>query len=169
MRCDKFPDTPDLYTIKFQSTHLHEVWPLKNWVAPINWMFQSTHLHEVWLLLTHLLTPVSVFQSTHLHEVWPLTSSAITIGDNVSIHTPTWGVTAVQDSKQQESGVSIHTPTWGVTVMPFAPQSDRLRFQSTHLHEVWHILPVAFAYYAGFQSTHLHEVWLYTELYIINQ
>ena len=34
----------------FQSTHLHEVWPLKSEKKTQNQMFQSTHLHEVWHL-----------------------------------------------------------------------------------------------------------------------
>ena len=33
----------------------------------------------------------------------------------VSIHTPTWGVTAVAWRSEELQQVSIHTPTWGVT------------------------------------------------------
>ena len=35
---------------------------------------------------------------------------------DVSIHTPTWGVTTRPTSGTVSSVVSIHTPTWGVTV-----------------------------------------------------
>ena len=53
------------------------------------------------------------FQSTHLHEVW-LISLRRYGSCEVSIHTPTWGVTSA----------SISWPFFKV-------------FQSTHLHEVW--------------------------------
>ena len=33
----------------------------------------------------------------------------------VSIHTPAWGVTALEYIPRKTSGVSIHTPAWGVT------------------------------------------------------
>ena len=33
-------------------------------------------------------------------------------------------------------------------------------FQSTHLHEVWHIMEIILSEKTKFQSTHLHEVWL---------
>ena len=54
--------------------------------------------------------------------------------------------------------VSIHTPTWGVTYQQ--NQSKQLcRFQSTHLHEVWQEGAVQDSIVDVFQSTHLHEVW----------
>ena len=37
------------------------------------------------------------------------------IGIEVSIHTPTWGVTQLGDTLPFPDVVSIHTPTWGVT------------------------------------------------------
>ena len=37
---------------------------------------------------------------------------------------------------QITNDVSIHTPTWGVTNWRFT-QTSTWRFQSTHLHEVW--------------------------------
>ena len=53
------------------------------------------------------------FQSTHLHEVW------------LKIR-----------KKDAESDVSIHTPTWGVTMIK-DNYCGYMQFQSTHLHEVW--------------------------------
>ena len=54
--------------------------------------------------------------------------------------------------------VSIHTPTWGVTANSMNYKINQM-FQSTHLHEVW----LGFLRYSihliVFQSTHLHEVW----------
>ena len=55
--------------------------------------------------------------------------------------------------------VSIHTPTWGVTRLSGSSGSLYL-FQSTHLHEVWHIVSHRHREFKRFQSTHLHEVWL---------
>ena len=57
----------------------------------------------------------------------------------VSIHTPTWGVTSSHHRQAHHRRVSIHTPTWGVTYRLTFPASVMV-FQSTHLHEVW--LPV---------------------------
>ena len=55
--------------------------------------------------------------------------------------------------------VSIHTPTWGVTHGCRSKQGSG-RFQSTHLHEVWLVASPKLLELMMFQSTHLHEVWL---------
>ena len=100
--------------ILFQSTHLHEVWPITPFfylhsvevsIHTPTWgvtkfivvmekqvLFQSTHLHEVWLNCLSIQTDKILFQSTHLHEVWLLWITRLT--------------------------------RWTM-------------FQSTHLHEVW--------------------------------
>ena len=54
----------------------------------------------------------------------------------VSIHTPTWGVTSCVFPHSMAFDVSIHTPTWGVTLFQNF-QITVIWFQSTHLHEVW--------------------------------
>ena len=119
------------------------------------------------------------FQSTHLHEVW-LRDVILHKKGNVSIHTPTWGVTPKVKCTLDLSEVSIHTPTWGVT-LSLRDNIWSVTFQSTHLHEVW--LFVSVRWYCScevsihtptwgvtansmnykinqmFQSTHLHEVW----------
>ena len=78
---------------KFQSTHLHEVWPECALFLDMGLGFQSTHLHEVWHYLSDKTVSGLMFQSTHLHEVWlPYFDDLGPIGV-VSIHTPTWGVT----------------------------------------------------------------------------
>ena len=98
----------------------------------------------------------------------------------VSIHTPTWGVTLVTGNWDAFNGgfnphtymrcdngfvapssqieVSIHTPTWGVTLNYLKRKMQSL-FQSTHLHEVWHVRVCYIRKVGQFQSTHLHEVW----------
>ena len=100
--------------------------------------FQSTHLHEVWLLLLLIiLLPACFNPHTYMRcdlddeaeagagivsihtPTWGVTTE--TFGYNrpwyVSIHTPTWGVTMQSSSNQSYNEVSIHTPTWGVTVL----------------------------------------------------
>ena len=208
----------------FQSTHLHEVW-LQKWNVRLTLAkFQSTHLHEVWLFVSvrwycscevsihtptwgvtflreyeawlrqvSIHTPTwgvtiegkqyvdtTVFQSTHLHEVWLLIVWTIRLircfnphtymrcdlrgrrqqGDrHVSIHTPTWGVTGFSVRCQNQNDVSIHTPTWGVTNRVYL-LTLTIKFQSTHLHEVWLDMMHKNSIHFKFQSTHLHEVWL---------
>ena len=51
----------------------------------------------------------------------------------VSIHTPTWGVTAAERSDWEKKVVSIHTPTWGVTACPPALQTLQEGF-NPHSH-----------------------------------
>ena len=120
--------------------------------------FQSTHLHEVWLGIVLCSKGLGAFQSTHLHEVWHRYGAQKFNTFQVSIHTPTWGVTG----------------RWNIDIR-------KRRFQSTHLHEVWQrvlnkrFLPNRFNPHTYmrcdllvitwllsrclFQSTHLHEVW----------
>ena len=61
--------------------------------------------------------------------------------------------------QQSQQNVSIHTPTWGVTYLT-GVHVRYVMFQSTHLHEVWHVMRLFKNLVQKFQSTHLHEVWL---------
>ena len=63
--------------------------------------------------------------------------NSLTTWLTVSIHTPTWGVTKKELMEQAWQYVSIHTPTWGVTRRLRATDRVNVKFQSTHLHEVW--------------------------------
>ena len=73
----------------------------------------------------------------HTHEGCDPNYGCVTFAINVSIHTPTKGVTAICNWVLAALSVSIHTPTKGVTFLskfitiPF-------RFQSTHPRRVWH-------------------------------
>ena len=118
MRCDRISNRCELSHSKFQSTHLHEVWPcMYRWKIQIRGfnphtymrcdgheamvlmvvpLFQSTHLHEVWLSTNFFSCRFSMFQSTHLHEVWRPWGDGLDGSSLVSIHTPTWGVTQYQ-------------------------------------------------------------------------
>ena len=121
---------------KFQSTHLHEVWHPeagcrarryrfnphtymrcdKGWGCPaqVEVEFQSTHLHEVWLPYPRKSWAYRCF-NPHTYMRCDHASGQHAAFPQVSIHTPTWGVTVAEMYNQFVCGVSIHTPTWGVT------------------------------------------------------
>ena len=124
--------------------------------------FQSTHLHEVWLELWSTDKLVEAFQSTHLHEVWLSNYSLSLSYIRFNPHTY-MRCDPAEVVRYNFSGVSIHTPTWGVTIVIF-PLTRLRMFQSTHLHEVWQVFTQAFNATAMFQSTHLHEVWPWISL-----
>ena len=73
-------------------------------------------------------TSTRVFQSTHLHEVWQGQDLQEDINKGVSIHTPTWGVTAGAQRCSLTTHVSIHTPTWGVTSLLIPLSAAHLSF-----------------------------------------
>ena len=100
---------------------------------------------------------------------------------NVSIHTPTWGVTYNFNVFKLVLHVSIHTPTWGVTCLFTIPlcwtkgfnphtymrcdvEIDPVsKFCIVSIHTpTWGVTDNMFTlrYCNWFQSTHLHEVWL---------
>ena len=81
------------------------------------------------------LSHYSEFQSTHPRRVW-LSNITNISNMEVSIHTPTQGVTRVDDRTSMLLSVSIHTPTQGVTwVTPY--KHLQCVFQSTHPRRVW--------------------------------
>ena len=113
-------------SIQFQSTHLHEVWHKKDWLNSGLTSFQSTHLHEVWLRLCTYLRALKCF-NPHTYMRCDAIIPSISSFRNVSIHTPTWGVTP-------------HYTNLGISGA----------FQSTHLHEVWPIGLVHLLIVGGF-------------------
>ena len=100
---------------------------------------------------------------------------------SVSIHTPTWGVTFV-DENNVVYGMFQSTHLHEVWLGGYQQKWTMYMFQSTHLHEVWPSIPILSNSGIGFnphtymrcdvpvlklvkntmrfQSTHLHEVWL---------
>ena len=142
----------------FQSTHLHEVWPNAVFSMASAYLFQSTHLHEVWPPLFHFTSHVKEFQSTHLHEVWQSWQFSHDLINSFNPHTY-MRCDNIQLNNIGWEGVSIHTPTWGVTSNSMYCVIPPM-FQSTHLHEVWRLLRLLLECIKKFQSTHLHEVWL---------
>ena len=55
---------------------------------------------------------------------------------NVSIHTPTQGVTVHSEAEKLQGKVSIHTPTQGVTSITIVDRATLEKFQSTHPRRV---------------------------------
>ena len=123
-------------SISFQSTHLHEVWQEALNALLLEEKFQSTHLHEVWLLNLFFKYLVPMFQSTHLHEVWPIEYIFSRWQLSFNPHTYMRCDVCPFSVTHQCLIVSIHTPTWGVTLRSVISKI-RVKFQSTHLHEVW--------------------------------
>ena len=102
------------YQYKFQSTHLHEVWQLLGTNSSTGNEFQSTHLHEVWPGYTIIELELACF-NPHTYMRCDIGGMTQYIEFDVSIHTPTWGVTVASVISEIVNVVSIHTPTWGVT------------------------------------------------------
>ena len=86
------------------------------------------------------------------HPVWTLF--------DVSIHTPTQGVTQRAMLYAIPIQVSIHTPTQGVTI-DWHPLQYGCQFQSTHPRRVWRIGFIKPHEIQRFQSTHPRRVWLW--------
>ena len=141
----------------FQSTHPRRVWLYYDFYSNSQWEFQSTHPRRVWRLIRLVLILIASF-NPHTHagcdSAWlarkdvgnvsihtptqGVTSdlSALSIRATVSIHTPTQGVTGRRSALLDQSKVSIHTPTQGVTLTVKIVKLWCL-FQSTHPRRVW--------------------------------
>ena len=127
------------------------------WIPGRPIRFQSTHPRRVWLIISYKHAQ-SVSFNPHTHAGCDRSGRfTLCCSMDVSIHTPTQGVTDVGMcpicSKKFQSthprrvwllsmlrftykDVSIHTPTQGVT-MEYFLQYARYRFQSTHPRRVW--------------------------------
>ena len=165
--------------IRFQSTHPRRVWLWKEGYERCWLRFQSTHPRRVWQESTSLSDSSNLFQSTHPRRVWLLSMLRFTYKD-VSIHTPTQGVTMEyflqyaryrfqsthprrvwllsSSLKSATKNVSIHTPTQGVTHLRL-PQRLIPMFQSTHPRRVWQKWNALLLKVRLFQSTHPRRVW----------
>ena len=130
---------------------------ITGWLTTISHVFQSTHLHEVWLCVrriyyywksfnphTYMRCDNSTGRSNRAkggfnpHTYMRCDTNSDINAINVqgfNPHTYMRCDTHARDIQWCQA-VSIHTPTWGVTLLSEVP--DRIiRFQSTHLHEVW--------------------------------
>ena len=141
----------------FQSTHPRRVWLWKEGYERCWLRFQSTHPRRVWHHRAEFpavqsgFNPhthagcdyyqcfdlhIRMFQSTHPRRVWLLSSSLKSATKNVSIHTPTQGVTHLR-----------------------LPQRLIPMFQSTHPRRVWQKWNALLLKVRLFQSTHPRRVW----------
>ena len=141
----------------FQSTHPRRVWL----GCPCNYpqmTFVSIHTPTKGVTNQLLSQAVSdVFQSTHPRRVWQKGACHIRLSNSfnphthegcdaqkyviqhkieVSIHTPTKGVTKLWTGDRENWEVSIHTPTKGVTSVKYMYEHEE-QFQSTHPRRVW--------------------------------
>ena len=98
--------------------------------------FQSTHPRRVWLLNLLILLQGSSSFNPHTHEGCDKTNEINYKIMQVSIHTPTKGVTYIGRLRKWFKKVSIHTPTKGVTKDILIAVLSCL-FQSTHPRRVW--------------------------------
>ena len=121
-----------------------------------------------------------MFQSTHPRRVWQVSPSLGCVGNRVSIHTPTQGVTTIwrccahfcmfQSTHPRRvwlscwqgwyrcAYVSIHTPTQGVTIS----QPMISRYSIVSIHTPTQGVTQIHAYDGikqEFQSTHPRRVW----------
>ena len=123
----------------------------------ISCRFQSTHPRRVWPRWSIRRRSIVCF-NPHTHAGCDISATFSLLLIDVSIHTPTQGVTAVFGVQWWWARVSIHTPTQGVTgscrSIRYVPivsihtptqgvtkhSSKRIRkrkFQSTHPRRVW--------------------------------
>ena len=117
----------------FQSTHPRRVWLQELSESRQFSEFQSTHPRRVWQVVTLYVDGVQSF-NPHTHEGCDSTHANHRCLQNVSIHTPTKGVTFCSCSSFWFSNVSIHTPTKGVTGSWFFKHIRWLCF-NPHTHE----------------------------------
>ena len=116
----------------------------------------------------------------HTHEGCDGKNQLSSNKHQVSIHTPTKGVTQIEYCRHYHDSVSIHTPIQGVTHKG-SKTTAVWKFQSTHPYRVWRMVQLiiisklcfnphthtgcdrtaaimASSYYK-FQSTHPYRVW----------
>ena len=150
---------PLQYGCQFQSTHPRRVWLWWCVMAHHVFEFQSTHPRRVWLYI-QLCLWLWIRFNPHTHAGCDVDLAIYIPGLNVSIHTPTQGVTCARWKIFQQTWmfqsthprrvwqritpvvlsalyVSIHTPTQGVTSVGFTMVPTLYMFQSTHPRRVW--------------------------------
>ena len=84
----------------------------------------NPHTHEGYDIM---FSPTALRRSgfnPHTHEGCDTCSPYEDYGHDVSIHTPTKGVTEVEKQRKQWEEVSIHTPTKGVTIETYDQQLE---------------------------------------------
>ncbi len=119
----------------------------------------NPHTHAGCDLFVHLQCVQNMFQSTHPRRVWHRERYTLPQDTSFNPHTHAGCDITVLNSRPSNQ-VSIHTPTQGVTRYSIN-QFKIWMFQSTHPRRVWHwcfCFPLCGIFL--FQSTHPRRVWL---------
>ena len=142
----------------FQSTHPRRVWLRHITDTVSHHEFQSTHPRRVWLSTAKVSILLSEFQSTHPRRVWP---SAFPLNSRYSGFNPHThaGCDLTENGFYICVNVSIHTPTQGVTnprptLYPIIPSFN------PHTHAGCDLAISQTLAIWKFQSTHPRRVWL---------
>ena len=112
--CDLSTLFLSLSLLMFQSTHPRRVWRIAALRQATALQFQSTHPRRVWLISQLLMQSLILFQSTHPRRVWPSLFRTKTYIKCFNPHTHE-GCDGAKTKATNASNVSIHTPTKGVT------------------------------------------------------
>ena len=120
--------------------------------------FQSTHPRRVWHPVERSSHVLSCF-NPHTHEGCDNASRRGYILYNVSIHTPTKGVTSGRRHNNGRSEKFQSTHPRRVWLFDFFFNNSIAMFQSTHPRRVWQCLANDFLDSYKFQSTHPRRVW----------
>ena len=121
-------------------------------------VFQSTHPRRVWLHLLFYERGIHVCFNPHTHEgcdIYQPIYLCLLLGFNPHTHE---GCDPLPTAVTSPVDVSIHTPTKGVTIIDCSA-SKGMTFQSTHPRRVWQIVLRLVVASLVFQSTHPRRVW----------
>ena len=154
----------------FQSTHPRRVWQESTSLSDSSNLFQSTHPRRVWLIISYKHAQ-SVSFNPHTHAGCDRSGRfTLCCSMDVSIHTPTQGVTTLAAVNSRNPRVSIHTPTQGVTIVYIGklyhvPVSIHTPTQGVTQAEVWKVWHRSFNphTHAGCDSSrkqHLQTCWV---------
>ena len=155
------PPSPYCREILFQSTHPRRVWLLPVIAVTLIKGF-NPHTHAGCDISNLLYKDIPVeFQSTHPRRVWQIWRPPIYNPYNVSIHTPTQGVTPAHGIYHwQTQSFNPHTHAGCDSCSWYIPLANA-KFQSTHPRRVWPLLKQFIPLLSMFQSTHPRRVWPY--------
>ena len=151
--------TPDINTGKYVSIHTPTQGVTNNNGGLQMYMGVSIHTPTQGVThCRHFLNGHSRFQSTHPRRVWPYRIFKTTCKWSFNPHTHA-GCDADDEPCEYFQEVSIHTPTQGVTSFICLMQPN-CEFQSTHPRRVWLWDIAQHVFFGTFQSTHPRRVWL---------
>ena len=145
---------------KFQSTHPRRVWPSHKWQDPRHTSF-NPHTHAGCDRTEARQMPVTEVSIHTPTQGVTLSSTKLFSSLIVSIHTPTQGVTLTTFVFFESHRVSIHTPTQGVTALIIAARAWAIVSIHTPTQGVTKLAEATY-WLSEFQSTHPRRVWLWS-------